>query len=359
MKYFISLLTIALTISSLNGQVGLADYQQTCYCNLGQIHPKSIIKLDNNWEILKAMTMGCTLQKLDTLRISYTKSQIRLLQLCNLIRNQNGTYYTLFPILEKQETDKLRKESKGIAEVILPFIEPDILTLKDNLKEIGCEQNTYSILFSYVLDGLIWNIFEKHKLVDSLVITTEKPMWSGYFWAMTPKYPFISGTNEYSDDNCYALHINWSDAGGAVMDSILGKSEYLYAMMEEYKKHKKVKQDSIIHNLKNYKVLDNRGNIKIPIILENSQNRIYQLSLTISEKMYAKFICTTDVTEITKACKFSNNTESTVILWHEVMRALLKAIEEKEIIKKPVIFSDPEKANLENANELMFITTKG
>jgi hypothetical protein len=52
------------------------------------------------------------------------------------------------------------------------------------------ERNTYSILFAFIVDGLVWGRFEERELVNKKEITADKPFWDGEVWAFSPPRKF-------------------------------------------------------------------------------------------------------------------------------------------------------------------------
>ena len=160
------------------------NWEDICYCSFKNYHPASVVSADNNWQLLLAMKNGLTLKQLDSLNIPYTKSQLLLLETQRLLSETRGVYKTAVPILDSVLTIRLRKHSQFVASEIYPEIEKECGDLVAHLSEQNRLRNAYSILFSYVLDGLIWKRFEKEGIVKEW---NESEIWSGNYWFLTPK----------------------------------------------------------------------------------------------------------------------------------------------------------------------------
>jgi hypothetical protein len=166
----------------------LDNWTDICFCSPNNsFHPRTIVKADNNWQLLFAMRNGLIQKDLDSLKIPYTQSQLLLLRSQRLLQQRQGVYKTSILILDKEQTIQLRKQSHLAAERIFPSIEKDCNELVTYLSKNNRSKNAFSILFSYVLDGLIWDKLESEKLIEE---REEKNIWSGSYWFLTPKRHF-------------------------------------------------------------------------------------------------------------------------------------------------------------------------
>ncbi len=142
------------------------NWEDICYCTMNNsYHPSSIVSADNNLQLLLSLKNGLTRKQLDSLKIPYVRSQLLLLESYHLINKTDGIYKTTIPILDSEQTARLRKQSQFTANKICPEIEKECRNLVTYLANQNRLNNAYSILFSYVLDGLIWAQFEKEGIV--------------------------------------------------------------------------------------------------------------------------------------------------------------------------------------------------
>lgn len=66
-------------------------FDTVAFCSYSSFHPSQYLT-DNNWDILCAFVQPGTVAKLDSLGIPYSKSQIRLLEVGDLLSSDNGVY---------------------------------------------------------------------------------------------------------------------------------------------------------------------------------------------------------------------------------------------------------------------------
>ncbi|NIQ06539.1 MAG: hypothetical protein GWO20_12670, partial [Candidatus Korarchaeota archaeon] len=162
--------------------LSLKDYDISQFITSSGSTPNNIIKLDNNEEIILACVKGKTREQLQADGIEFVESQIKLLKTWRVLHEDNDILKTSFPILGTNETTQLRDHSVAAVPAISQQLRPDILRFIAVLDSIGRADNAYTILFSYVLDDLVWDRFEEKGLLRKREITTKMPFWAGVIW---------------------------------------------------------------------------------------------------------------------------------------------------------------------------------
>ena len=190
--------------------ISLNKYEISCFVYATGSTPDRIIKLDNNGQILLVCIPGKTIEQLKALNIPFTSSQIRLIKDWRLLRERNKVLKTTFPVFKIDKTKHLRNLMKESAIILGGNLEKDIISLKKELLLIGREKNIYTILFSYILNGLVWDGFKEKDVLSEREITIEKPFWNGVIWAVYPPRNFTCGTNTISDKGVKFI-VNWSE----------------------------------------------------------------------------------------------------------------------------------------------------
>jgi hypothetical protein len=346
-------LTLILCCLTARGQQNINEYDKICYCS-GKT-PHSILGYDNNWQLLWAFKGGLSKKGLDSLHIPYTNSQLKLLTIFKLIRFEEDEYYTDIPILDAKQTYELRNKTKQLAELIIPIIENDIKSLVAVIKSENHSSSQFSIIFSYLLDGLVWNKFEEKKIVEPLDdINADNWPWAGTFWLLTPARNNGHGTNTESDSIC-TIGIT-SGAPYKLMKTIYDEEDgLLKVILRNYIVSGKVTDEKVIKSFEPYNLVNAKGEITIPIIVENSQNNIYALSDRISNNICNRLVSNEIFKNIIHDYNFHNEQQAVIISYHEVMWNLLSIIEEKKLIEKPIILTNPDKAEMKDASDLVYI----
>ena len=344
--------------SAPEGIVSLDKYDITSFCISAGSSPDNIIKLDNNGQILLACISGRTVEQLRTLGVQFTKSQIELLKNWRLLREDRHLLKTAFPILNEDKTKQLRKLVGECASPLSPGLLKDLSALKDHLQFIRRERNTYTILFSYILDGLVWEYFFENKVLKERKLSVEKPFWSGVVWAVYPPRDFSCGTNSVSDQGI-TLKVNWSKATLKKMIPFVADWDSFSKMFDDLVGKGKIEEEKAIRVFRPFDLFDQSGRFTVPIIFEKENDALYKACVSLSSDVSEEILNVIHLEELKKEFDFRDNDEALVIFYHEFMWALLEQLEGQGLIKKPIAFVDPERAKPEDIGDLVFIVKKG
>lgn len=336
--------------AQLNLKDNIENYDDVCFCNVGLVHPYKILELDNNKEIVLALKKGKTLSELKKMGIQFKVSQIKLLTLSGLVTRKDSIYTTAIPILANSETTQLREATKKYASEITALIKDEYKQLNQILSTKGFQKNSYSVFFSYVLDGMVWDILEKKGAVKETVITAEKPFWDGVFWLFDPKRDYSCGTNSlYSGDMC--INVNWNEDQEYTVPSY----DVLSNMLNDYMKNGKITDTEVIKTFEKNNLFDKNGFLKIPVIKTDSTDQIFKTSEKIANIISSYLINDIDYSKVlTNYPKLIKN-EGIVIIYHEIMWDILDNMEKLGILEKPVAFGNPKSSKPEDLRDLIFI----
>lgn len=324
---FLPMLIAAQNQDSITGRP-YKSFDFTAFCSYNTFHPSEYLT-DNNWDILCAFVQPGTTAKLDSLGIQYNKSQLRLLEVGDLLTCDNNVYTTKMHIFGKNETQQIRRQSKEFADSIFPTIEPKIKDLISAFDKAGYSKQTYSLVFSYLLDSYIWG----DEFLSSPRSCEDHGTWSGAYWAMFERRNHDKiGTNGYGP-----LIQNWTDNLGYWLSS-----KKMIAFAKEVLKvpGNQIDNQDIIQSITGWGLTDNNGNILIPVIHRNNNDNIDILCRSI----------TTDLSDVvknhciswSKAHNIASQHLGQVIFYHEVMWDLLDILESKGIISMPAILKGEE-----------------
>lgn len=138
----------------------MKEYDISAFCSYSSFHPSQYV-LDNNWDILCFFRTPATLNKLKSSGINANKSQLRLLQVGGLLvsreENDSIVYQTVMPIFSKIQTDDIRQASKAMADSLFYANKKEFKSLIKLFKNKGWKNQTYSLIFSALLDDYIWD----------------------------------------------------------------------------------------------------------------------------------------------------------------------------------------------------------
>lgn len=333
------------------------NVESICFCNTTKFTPNSILEMDNNWEIVQALIQPKTTSQLDTMGIKYSSSQLELLEDWSIISKSGDNYQTALLIFDSTRTSELRKYSVLLSKNLVPEISDDIKRVKNVLKKMNREKNIFSILFSYILDGMVWDYLEADSISPNSEITSKRPFWAGEFWILYPKRSFSCGTNSISDKG-YSIKVNWSENAIPRMKPFVTRWDILENILNDLIRAGRVENKDAIDVFGPYNFFNEKGEFSVPVIYETDNNELYLLSKSISDKVNKFLISEPDLKYLEDSFGFKSNAQALIILYHEMLWDILSLLESEKLINRPLIFRDPQKASMNDVSDLIIITRK-
>jgi hypothetical protein len=349
--FFLFILVPLLLSAQSTDYNNLDKWESICFCSYSTFHPATIVRADNNWQLLYTLRNGLSLTQLDSLNIPYTQSQLLLLRSQRLLRRSQNIYKAVIPIFDYERTLSLRKLSLSVANSIYPEIEKECSELVAHLSQQNRSSNAFSILFSYVLDGLSWERFER----DELVVERDgSEIWSGYYWFLTPKRTFQCGTNSLISGGI-EFSSNWSDVE-SVTDNLFNND--IKALIQSLRSNNHSLDRKLFDEFSVYGFFNQDSTLTIPVINEKETNTLCHLSNEIMDKLLPAFLEKASIETLKTLYQFNDTSEAIVIFYHEVMWDIMDLLLQKEVIQLPTAFQFPERAKPTDAAELCFIVIR-
>jgi hypothetical protein len=330
------------------------DYSFLQYVSSSGRTPSSILRLDDNGQIVLAARAGVTREALEAEGVPCSQSQVALLRTWRLLKQSHDTLRTAFPILGPDDTRRLRDRTRAAALALAPRIVPEIRGLRKELHEIGREKNAYSIIFSYVLDGLVWGEFERRHALDPREVTVEEPLWAGEVWALYPPRPFFPGTNTISEDGI-ALKVTWTDEALPRMRPFVSDFPTLGRLFEDYKSRDRVEDAHAREVFGPYDLFDASGRLTVPIIVEDSSNALYRAATAVARATAAEAPALLDLGDLASTFDLRDERQALIVAYHELMWDLLDGLEAQGLVRKPAAFATPGQANPADIAALVFV----
>lgn len=336
---------------------GFDSYDFSQYISSAGQSPQQITKLDNNGEILLACVKGKTRNQLKDLGIRFSESQIELLKTWRLLEEKEAILKTAFPVLNAEMSRRLRKVSESVVPALSRELEPDILRLTAILDHNGRKKNAYTILFSYILDDIVWEKFRERALLGQREITADTPHWAGEVWAVYPPRTFSMGTNTVSDKGI-SLNVNWTQRAISKMIPFVADIKTFLSMFNDYVEKGRVEDPQARKVFGPFNLFDEKGHFTVPIITASSSDPLNKLSDEIARKVAGRVPTLLDLNALSKEFEFRDTKQTLVIAYHELMWDLMDQLEGKGLVQKPVAFAMPDQAEQSDIGDLVFIVRK-
>lgn len=330
----ILLICISSTYKSKSQTKPFSEWESIAFCSYTRYHPFRYIYADNNWEIIQALREPNTRSHLDSMGIKNTASQLMLLQIEGLIsREKDDKWVTTIPLLDSLQTINARKFSREIAEELYPQIKKNCSVLISHLADKNMTESAFTILFSYILDGRVWDLLGSFEDVKS------SATWDGECWALYFPRNFSCGTNTYDDH----FSICWTDKEPDFIKKELNINSFIKPLIEDYKKYGKIITSNIRVKAEKLGLVDKNGLLLIPVIdSKNEADSINIISNQITQTISLHF-AKTDIVPLFQN-KFGIGTGreklASTMLYHEVMWDLMDLLLNDKIVDYPLVWRD-------------------
>lgn len=311
------------------------EYEFHQYVALDGTSPSSILQMDDNGRLVLMAESGLPEAEL-LARTGAAESQIELLKAWRLLARDGELIRTSFPILDARETTWLRSLTEEAANALLPTITGDAARLRDELAALGRAENTYSILFSYALDDLVWDVWERGGILSEREVTRDRPFWAGEVWAVTPERREIVGTNSILDERG-RLSITWSHKAIPRMRPFVADIPSLKALFEAFASGERIRDPSVRAVFEPYDLLDPSGRPTYPVIVAESSDPVHRIATRIASVLSDRTCEVLDLSELVEKFGFRDRSQALVVAYHELMWDLLGKLVDRGIVSRPPV----------------------
>ena len=295
----------------------IAKWQLVCYCS-APVTPNTIVLRDNNGQILYAARSGITAAQLKARGISASDSQLTLLQSWRLLRKDGDRYITAIPTLDAREESLLRNSLRKRVGQTASQIQGDVNAITASLRREHYGNHSYGVIFSYVLDGLMWQILTTRRALPSSQRNPAEANWSGAFWAVYPPHAKAPGTNSTQTSRGQWIVYTWNDE---VLTALQGVDEK--------------------------KITD------VPHITNAPSDPIYRSATRIAEKV-ANLVQASERTASSRTLRITGDQTATLIVGHEVMWALMDWLVAHRVVDYPNVLTGNGTPTIDSLRDLFF-----
>lgn len=155
----------------------ISKWDLICFCITSVNTPHFAVRSDTNGRILYYAQNGATRAQLqEAMGEPVLGSQLGLPQDWRLLKHDGDVYITNIPVLGPERVGELREQMKKLAERIAPETHPEVEEIAAELRRRRLSDHLYSVLFSYVLDGLTWDELAGSKAIPEMHITADQTL---------------------------------------------------------------------------------------------------------------------------------------------------------------------------------------
>jgi hypothetical protein len=315
----------------------LSKWQLICFCEAKESTPHFAVQADTNGQILYFAQSGATKTQLEKLIGSpILTSQLALLQDWRLLKRNGETYTTNIPVLGPEKNGLVRAQMRDAAIRLVPEIRPNVQKIASVLKQKGLSDNLYSVIFSYVFDGLPWEQLKANHATPDLQLTADHPFWDGAFWAIYPPRTDVPGTNSSGSDGI-TLHMTWTSTVLEPLNA-LQSAPNLHSVLQRVAEGncRNLVIEDEKHNSWNLSRPD--GSCAFPVIHEKAEDPIHAAGEQIAQKIAAA-VLESDTSALVK--EGATPQQAYVIEAHELIWEVLSLMTQQGVLQQPAVLHNP------------------
>jgi hypothetical protein len=314
----------------------LSKWDLICFCTTSVNTPHFAVRADTNGQILYYAQSGATKAQIQqAIGKPLLTSQLVLLQDWRLLRRSGEVYTTSIPVLGPEKIGQLREQMRNLASNIAPAIRPDVEQIASDLEHRNLSDHLYSVLFSYVLDGLTWDELKADKAIPELQITASHPFWDGTFWALYPSRTAQPGTNSSGSDGITIL-MTWTDPVLSQLNTLQNTPSLMPALQRAARgdcQHLTI-EDKAQHR---WDLARPDGSCALPVIHENANDLVYVAGVRIAKRI-ANAVQVSDFQTLIGGGVTPQ--QAHLIEAHELMWEVLDALVQQGIVQQPAVLKE-------------------
>jgi hypothetical protein len=337
---FAVFLSLAADARVAAAQNTLADWDLICFCNSRVSTPQFVVRMDANGIILYAARNGTTLEQLTRAGVPATSTAIQLLREWGLLTQRGDTLRTAFPVLGGDRMTTLRRDLRVAANAMLPPLRPSVDSITAALAARGTSQSAYAVVFSYVLDHLVWEEFGEAADVPAQ-IDLEHPFWNGAFWAVSPKRTNAPGTNSYRADSTSIL-VMWTDSTLDLLRPLQSRANVTSIV----RVLRSANAGDMPESLRPYALFRRDGSPGFAVVRTGGDDELTRASRSMATQVADGVRLWLRGVDVPERLDTRDPRLALLVTYHEFMWELLDALEASGAVTKPAILRSSPRAEL-------------
>jgi hypothetical protein len=309
----------------------LSKWDLVCFCSAEHYTPHRVLEADSNGRILFYARNGATKQQLVAHGVVSSDSQLIVLEDWSLLAKQGDVYTTHMPVIGPEPMAALRELLRGPAARAVAETRDDVVAIAATLAQAHLADHTFSVVFSYVLDGLVWDRLKARAVFPSNTITAEHPHWNGSFYAFYPKRVGVPGTNGSAEGHL-GVDMTWNSETVAALGRLQASAEFrtfLRARNEGLSP-----ADAIATTDGIWRLTDAGGKLRVPLIEDSAGDPIHDRGSRIADVLATRLLDADTMTTIRKTIPNAGGQE-VIVAAHEFIWSVLDEMLAQGALRRP------------------------
>ena len=306
--------------------------------------PDTIVRMDNNGQILLACSTPKTTEQLQSLGIKFQQSQLELLIDWKLLEygRKEKTYTTTIHVYGPEKAAAIRQRVQSTAADVAAVLNAELLALQSHLGEIGFEKNLFAVLYAYILHDysmrkLGEEIYQKSQLSE------ENPFWNGFAWAIYPIQKF-----DVAVSTLPAKEIRFFFVSAAALPG--PEFRELMPFVKDAGADLKVDDPGLIQTFTSFGLCDEKGALTLPIFEGEWPAKLEDMA----KKAHAQTVELTESPEMKGILGMATQAQAAMFLHYELRYAVLYHLLETGFMEAPIDFKNAGNNRPADKHRLVF-----
>lgn len=305
--------------------------------------PGDILGLDNNGDILLACRDGCTRATLEAAGVPVLGSQLELLRAWSLLAEDEAGLRTAIPVVDAAGSKILTERASELTDTLADAVAAEVAEVVAALEAEGWGGHAYAVLFSYILDGMVWIYFDERELVGRRGVSRGGAPWGGEAWAYLPTRELEPRTTVLRRDSM-TVKLSWVEPLRPLVASLLSGPLSLRTLFADFLEQGKTASPELRAKLIEYGLIGRESQLTVPVIEQDKEDKLFALCDRLSTNVAETVITELDRSALVADLGLQTQSQALVIGYHEIMWSLMERLVESGAIALPAAIADPSQA---------------
>ena len=322
------------------------------------LSPAYVMGLDSNGDLLLACREPKSIEQLRAEGLEFTASQVELLRAMRLLRKDGeGKWRTAIPLLSGDEAAELRSRATVLAEEITQTLQPEIAAFAEAVAQAGRAGHTYSLLYSYIFDGMVWGFLEEYRKVAPRRLSVWSPFWAGEVWGIHPRRTLVAATSTIAHSGV-KLKVTHGERKPAALSALFADRTQIQSFLDQYLRDGRVTDTELRQRLTGYGLVDGAGELQIPVIDEVGRDALFRSAETLTERVVDLLTDKLNPAGLAEDLGLRDEAQAWVVAYHELMWEVMDRLRETGAVRAPNVLIDPERAESMEVAKAAFIVDR-
>lgn len=348
---------LALLLMPLAALSAISDWDYMPFISYTDQYPSDVIKKGRNFDFLQTLwNKPQSLSELKKSGFNFADVDTTLLIRQGMVYCKDGNYYSAIPFIDSLAIGNLRDKALSLAENIINDTKPEMQAFLSTLDKAGYRESAFPLVHSLVFDDIIWDYLNVSP-ENATINPVDSMTWRGVFYFYRPEVDTQYGTNGMGLGDNHRFYFSWGNNSNAYLCTCFIQTKVIKAlkcMLNGEELTPEMEQDC-----KKFGVLDDNDRLTIPVLDgQDATSKAADLWSKAAAASFSKHFDGENIADIIGwSCDY-NDAACKVILYHEVLSAIDRTLDESGLLPIPEILKSTVPADKKQTATVAYISKK-